>query len=185
MSVLRTVAIRSLAGLCVAGVLAACGSSAHSSSSTTSTAAAGAANAPNAAALVKARVAAAKCMRAQGIDVPDPGASRASVLNVLRVLSTFPQAKVQAAEAACASEIHQAFPNATNLTPAQRAQRLQQAVAFAACMRSHGIPFPDPSTAAGNPAGFYQALQSINTNSPAVQAAGKTCRSLTLSPAGG
>lgn len=176
-------------GLCVAGVLAACvlaacGSASHSSSST-SAAAAGATNAPNAATLVKARVAAARCMRAQGIDVPDPGASPGSVLSVLRALSSYPQVKVQAAEAACASAIHQAFPNATNLTPAQRAQRLQQAVAFAACMRSHGIAFPDPSTAASNPAGFYQALQALNTNSPAVQAAGKTCRARTLGATGG
>ena len=184
MSVLRTAAIRSLAGLCVAGVLAGCGSSSHSSSSN-STAATGPTSAPNAAALVKARVAAASCMRAQGIDIPDPGASPGSVLSVLRVLSSYPQAKVQAAGAACASEIHQAFPNATNLTPAQRAQRLQRAVAFAACMRSHGIAFPDPSTAASNAAGFYQALQALNTNSPAVQAAGKTCRSLTLNTTGG
>jgi len=181
-----TGAIRSSTAVAIAVVLAvalaACGSSGHSSSSTTTTAAAAAPISPN---LVKARVAAAACMRAQGIDIPDPGVTSGSILKVLRVLAGYPQAKVQAAETACAVQIHQAFPNATNLSPAQRAQRLREAVAFSQCMRSHGISFPDPSTAAGNPAGYVQALQSLDTNSPAFKAAGKTCAAQTLSGAGG
>jgi len=167
---------------CVA--LAACGSSRHSSSSATTTAAAGGTASPNSATLVKARVAAAACMRAQGIDIPDPGATRGSILAVLRILAGYPQAKVQAAETACAAQIRQAFPNATSLSPTQRAQRLREAVAFAQCMRSHGVNFPDPSTAASDPAGFYQALASLDTNSPAFKAAGKTCTALTLTTTG-
>jgi hypothetical protein len=184
----RIAAIRSSTAVAIAVVLAvalaACGSSGHSSSSgtTTSTAAAAVPISPN---LVKARVAAAACMRAQGIDIPDPGATTGSILKVLRILAGYPQAKVQAAETACAAQIHQAFPNATNLSPAQRAQRLREAVAFSQCMRSHGISFPDPSTAAGNPAGYVQALQSLDTNSPAFKAAGKTCAAQTLAGAGG
>jgi hypothetical protein len=180
--------IKALIRMCAAGVLcatlAACGSSTHTTSSTSSTLAA-TPTAPNTAKLVRARVAAASCMRAQGVNIPDPGIGRASVLNMLRVLSSYPRAKIQAAEIACAAQIHQAFPNATSLTPAERAQRLQEAVAFAACMRSHGINFPDPTTAVSDPSGYYQALQSINVSSPAVKTAGKTCAALTLRHVGG
>jgi hypothetical protein len=185
----RTSAIGSLIGFAVACVvcvaLAACGSGGHSTSSAATTAAAGGATPPNAAALVKARVAAAACMRAQGIDIPDPGPSRGSILSVLRILASYPRAKVQSAETACAAQIRQAFPNATSLSPAQRAERLREAVAFSQCMRAHGISFPDPSTAAGNPAGYIQALESLDTNSPAFKAAGKTCSALTLRTTGG
>ena len=104
---------------------------------------------------------------------------------MLRILAGYPRVKIQVAETACATEIRQAFPNATNLTPAQRAQRLQEAVAFAACMRSHAINFPDPSTAASDPSDYYQALESLDTNSPAFTAAARACTALTLKQAGG
>jgi hypothetical protein len=83
-----------------------------------------------------------------------------------------------------ASEIHQAFANATGPTPARRAQRLQRAVAFSACMLPRDR-LPDPSTAAGHPTGFYQALQSLAINSPAFKATANTCTSLALKETGG
>jgi hypothetical protein len=167
--------------LCV--LLAACGSSTHTTSSTTSSVAAGAST-QNAAKLLKARVAAAGCMRSQGINIPDPGVSRGSLLTVLRILAGYPRAKVQAAETACAAQIRQAFPNATSLSPAQRAQRLREGVAFAGCMRAHGINFPDPTSAASDPTRYYQALQSLDTASPAFKAASKTCAATTLGATG-
>jgi hypothetical protein len=124
-------------------------------------------------------------MRAQGINIPDPGIGRGSVLSILRILGSYPTVKVQAAETACAAQIRQAFPNATSLTPAQRALRLRQADAFSACMRAHGIDFPDPSTAASDPAGYYEALGSLDINSPVFKAAGKTCTSVMLKETGG
>jgi hypothetical protein len=103
------------------------------------------------------------CILAQGINIPDltPGGGR--LVNALRILASYPPAKVQAAEQACAGVIKQAFPNLANLTPAQVAQRRRQAIAFAQCMRARGIPFPDP----GNPAAVLKAVTSIDTNSPA------------------
>ncbi len=78
--------MKRLLGLCIActlcAVLAACGSS--SSSSTTSTVVAGASGGANAAALTKARVAAAGCMRSQGIDLPDPNPGAGGLQGVLR-----------------------------------------------------------------------------------------------------
>ncbi len=180
-------ALRSLVGSCAVVVacalLAACGSSSHSSSPTSS-AGALASTRPNAATLVRARVAAASCMRAQGVNIPDPGVGAGSLLAILRDLAAYPSVKIQAAEKACASQIGQAFPNATSLSPAQRAQRVQEAVAFSDCMRSHGIDFPDPRTAAANPSAYYQALGSLDVNSPAFKAAGQICRPIALKAGG-
>ena len=176
-----------LARLCVAFVvctsLAACGSS--GSSSTTTTAAPGASGSTNAAKLVGARVAAAKCMRGQGIDIPDPGPTRGSVLHMLSVLAGYPTAKAQSAEQACVAQIRKAFPNATSLTPAVRAKRLQEAETFATCMRSHGINYPDPSAYAGNASGYLKAVGSVDVNSPAFKSAGLTCKAEALKDAGG
>jgi hypothetical protein len=132
-----------------------------------------------------ARVRASVCMRAQGIDIPDlrPGGGR--LLNALRILASYPQAKVQAAEKACASEIKQAFPNLANVTPAQQALRRRQAIAFAQCMRAHGIAFPDPITALADPAAYLRAVTSIDTSSPAYKAAAPSCRAEALKAGGG
>ncbi len=124
-------------------------------------------------------------MRAQGVDIPDPGVGGGSVLRLLRILASYPAVKVQAAETACAAQIHQAFPNATSLTPAQQALRLEQGDVFAQCMRSHGIDFPDPSKAASDPASFYQAVGSLDLNSPTFKTAGKTCTAVMLRDTGG
>jgi hypothetical protein len=173
--------------LALCASIAACGSSGASSTSTASTAAAGAGSgSTNAARLLPARVAAAKCIRAQGINIPDPTATRGSVLRMLSVLAGYPKVKVQSAEQACMAEIRQAFPNATSLTPAQRTQRLREAEVLAQCMRSHGVPsFPDPSAYAGNLLGYYKAISSVEANSPAYKAALPTCRAQALNGAGG
>ncbi len=165
-----------LAGLALAG----CGSS-HSSTTTTAATQSG----PNAARLQKARVQAAVCMRAQGIDVPDPSSAPGSLLRIVRILASYPTNKVQAAEKACASQIRQAFPNAANLTPAQRAQRLHEARAYAACMRSHGINFPDPPSATGNASAYLAQISALDTTAPSFKAASTTCRAQVLKGVGG
>lgn len=117
-------------------------------------------------------------MRTQGINIPDIG--RGQILQVLRIIASYPQAKVQAAMQACASEIRQAFPNATSLSPAQLAQRRQQARVFAQCMRARGINFPDPTASTSNPAAYLDALSNIDLNSPAFKAAAVPCRAQAL-----
>jgi hypothetical protein len=58
---------------------------------------------------------------------------------------------------------------------ATQAQSLQAVVNFADCMRSHGVPFPDPTT---SPRGFKDALapNSALAQSPTFQSTFKTCR---------
>jgi hypothetical protein len=62
-------------------------------------------------------------------------------------------------------------------------QDQQKAVAYAACMRAHGIPdYPDP-TVTGS--GFTVQLPSgFDPNSPQWQAALQACRSLSVLPGG-
>jgi hypothetical protein len=62
------------------------------------------------------------------------------------------------------------------LTPAQQAQRTKALLAFAKCMRKHGVPsFPDPGTQAG----FFDLPKTgIDLSSPTVRTAFKACESL-------
>jgi len=129
-------------------------------------------------------VAAAVCMRAQGIDIPDPTAGTGGVRRALLTLAGYPTAKVQSAEEACAAQIHKAFPNAGNLTPAERSKRLQEAEVFSSCMRSHGIAYPDPSTFASDPSGYLRAIAAIDTSGPAVKSAGLACKAVALKDTG-
>jgi hypothetical protein len=179
---LRAAAACAAAALSIA--VAACGSSgAHS---TSNAAAAPVATTPrNLDAIEQARVKAASCMRSQGINIPDIGVGGGQILQVLRIIATYPQTKVQAAMQACAPEIRQAFPNATSLSPAQRSQRRQEAIVFAQCMRAHGINFPEPTAEASNLAAYLDAVSALDLNSPAFKSAAVTCRGQALRAAGG
>ena len=163
--------------------LAACGSS-KPASSTSAGAAAPAASARNVGAIDRARIRAASCMRAHGIDIPDFTTGRTQVLKVLQIVAQYPSVKVQAAVQDCSASIRQAFPNASALTPQQRAQRRQEAIVFAQCMRSRGIPYPDPTTATSNLSAYISSLSTLDVNSPAYKAAAPGCRTQALKAAG-
>ncbi len=163
-----------IAGLLVLA-LTACGSS--GSKSTSSTAAAVPTVPTNTPQVTRARVEAAQCFRSHGIDIPDFTAGGGRIRAVLRIIAGYPTAKVQSVTQACAASIRQAFPNATgaDLSPSQLAQRRQEGLAFAQCMRSRGIAYPDPM-AASNPSAYLRAIASLDTSSPAFKAAGIACR---------
>jgi len=175
--------MRSFVGLGVATIvllaLAGCGGSSKPTSSTSAGAGASATGA-NIDAIDRARVRAAGCMRAHGINIPDFTAGRGQVLKVLQIVAQYPTVKVQAAVQACSASIRQPFPNAAALTPAQRAQRRQEAITFAQCMRSHGIAYPDPTTAASNLSAYINSLSSLDVNSPAYKSAAPGCRAQAL-----
>lgn len=178
---LRASAVVSAAA-CLALAVGACGSSAPHSSAT----AAPVATTPrNLDAIDEARVKASSCMRGQGINIPDIGVGRGQILQVLRIIASYPPTKVQAAMQACASDIRQAFPNATSLSPQQLAQRKQEARVFAQCMLAHGINFPDPSASTSNPTAYLDALSTLDLNSPAFKSAAVTCRGQALKTVGG
>ena len=158
----------------LAAGLGACGSSSSSTASRSN--AAGATGAPSAAQF-QARLNLAKCLRAHAVDVPDPTtASSHYGRALLRIARNYPQAQLKAAEQACRQYLFQGFPQLA-LSPAQQAQRIQQEVQYAECMRSHGINIPDPNRT--SPAtGLALLLSSVDRSSPAFKAANAACASL-------
>ncbi len=75
--------------------------------------------------------------------------------------------------AACGSNSSSSSGSSSRLTAAQIRQAEQNAVSFADCMRSHGVPnFPD------SPYGQKQTLSSSGGQAPAVQSAAAACSHL-------
>lgn len=172
----RQVALSILVGVLGLGI-AACGSSSSSSSSAVS----GTPAASSSSARYQARLNLAKCLRAHGINVPDPnpggGPAGGGGGGTFRALNSYPQAQVNAARTACQQYFRQAFAFA-NVSPAQRAQFQQQFVKWAECMRSHGINIPDPTNNGTGGFGLRRTLGSIDRNSPAFQSANTACASV-------
>ena len=174
----RTVAMCVLSGALAISV-SACGSS---SSSTTSVASAGA-GAGTSSSAYTARLNFAKCMRAHGVNVPDPSANGGPAGGAggpgagaggFRALRSSPN--FQAASTACAKYRAKAF-GAGNFSPAQRAAARQALVKFAECMRSHSIDIPDPSTSGGGGFGIFRSIPSSQRNSPQFKSALQACSS--------
>jgi hypothetical protein len=175
----RTLVICVLTGALAVGV-SGCGSS--SSSSATSVASAGAGGAASSS-TYQARLNFAKCMRAHGVNVPDPSANGGPAAGAggagagaggFRALRNSPN--FQAASTACAKYRAKAF-GFGNTTPAQRAAAQQALVKFAECMRSHNINVPDPSTTSGGGFGIFRSIASSERNSPAFKTALTACSS--------
>jgi hypothetical protein len=62
------------------------------------------------------------------------------------------------------------------VTAAQKQQHVSQALKFAGCMRSRGVPsFPDPAVAQGGAAVGFR-MSGVDQNSPQFQAAVQACR---------
>jgi hypothetical protein len=157
---------RIVAGACVLALgVSACGSSSPSTSTT------------SASARYQARLNLARCLRAHGVNVPDPspnGGPAEGGGGLFRQTQASPN--FQPAMQACAKYRQQAFPFA-NLSPAQRAQFQRDLVKFAECMRAHNINVPDPTTGPNGGFGLRRAFGSIDRNSPAFQSAQQACQS--------
>jgi len=145
--------------------VAACGASGTPSGITT-----------NAASGNSSQFALARCMRSHGVpDFPDPrpvtGGFSISATPGSSTLTvdgtTFAGPAFESAVKTC-----KLFAGGTSPPPITASQK-RAAVAFAECMRKHGVPnYPDPTFPAGG--GIAQGL-GINRNSPAVQAGAAVC----------
>jgi hypothetical protein len=117
------------------------------------------------------------CMRSHGVPgFPDPGAD-----GTIHVPSTIDDGSpiVRAAYRACRN----LAPSESSLTGQGDVMRQDQLLAFAKCMRSHGVPaFPDPQVVNGH-INMHLTAGQIDPRSPVVTAAIAACRS-TLGPAG-
>jgi hypothetical protein len=110
------------------------------------------------------------CMRAHGVpSFPDPDSS-----GVIHIPTTIDDqvATVRAAYHACRS----LAPSESAITGQGPVMQQNQLLAFAKCMRSHGIPtFPDPQTANGH-LNFENTHDQFDPHSPIVTAAMAACR---------
>jgi hypothetical protein len=105
---------------------------------------------------------AAACLRKNGLDFPDPtfdangrpqfnqGGQDRGPGAVFRQ----DDPKTQAARTACKPELDKIRAQFAPATPQEAAQRKQQILALAACMRSQGVDFPDPTFDANGRAQF-------------------------------
>jgi hypothetical protein len=110
----------------------------------------------------------ARCMRQHGIDLPDPQFSGDDIVQRTPDRAVRNSAKFKAAEQAC----KQYLSNGGQAPPS--AQERQQALAFARCMRQHGINnMPDPQITAS---GIAQLLpRRMDADDPRLKAAEQAC----------
>ncbi len=91
----------------------------------------------------------AKCMRDEGIDMPDP--QRQANGGILQRMGSEDQpvneAKVEAAQKAC-RHFMDVGGGAIERDPAKEAEHRDALLAYAKCMRRHGIAMPDPEFSA-------------------------------------
>jgi hypothetical protein len=120
-------------------------------------------------------VAYGQCMRTHGVpNFPDSG-SEGSKEAVVRALKEVSNSQTEAAQTAC----QRLQPNGGQPNQAQLAQHLSDLLAFARCMRMHGIPnFPDP-TSNGQVTHEMLGKAGINVHQPVVLQAADACVSVT------
>ncbi len=120
------------------------------------------------------------CMRSHGVPTfPDPDAT--GTLTITTSPSLNPSSPLfQKAEVDC----QHLLPPGKTLSQAQQQKLKARVLAFAACMRSHGVPnYPDPTFSKGGVSQAYGGKGGVDPNSPIFQAAQKTCQSKpTVSP---
>lgn len=111
----------------------------------------------------------AKCMRAHGVDMPDPQANGGGIK-----LSggDADKTKISAAQQAC----KQYLPNGGE-PPTLSPEQVTQARNFAACMRQHGVDFPDPDAS-----GRFSLGTGISPTDPTFKAASDACKSVYSGP---
>jgi hypothetical protein len=115
----------------------------------------------------------ATCVRSHGEpNFPDPNRQGQFSMSAVTASGIDPRSpQLGRAVQACEKDLPKSGPAA--LSPAAQAQARQQALAFSACMRSHGVPnFRDPS-ANGN---ISLGGSGINPQSPQYQTATTACQ---------
>ncbi len=121
-----------------------------------------------------------RCMRANGVsEFPDPIAGPSGAVglplfenadgSLMAEGKTFAGPALRSAEVACKAYL----PPPGGPPPQVAAKQRRQALAFARCMRAHGVAnFPDPTFSGSAPAGLPGG---IDTQSPAFRSAARTC----------
>jgi hypothetical protein len=111
----------------------------------------------------------ARCMRQHGIDMPDPKFDAQGHVAIQNPPGVGPDSpKFKAAQQACQKYL----PSGGQPTRPDP-QEQQQMLAFARCMRQHGIDMPDPKPNGGIDA---NAANGANPDSPKFKAAERACQ---------
>ncbi len=122
----------------------------------------------------EALLAYARCMREHGIDVPDPqmdGSGRAT-FQLVRPRGN--EQKFEEAQEACSKHLENARPR--NLDPEQEQEIREAMLAFAKCMREHGVDMPDPEF--GEAGRGTVRMRGADPNDPDFREAEEACRDL-------
>jgi hypothetical protein len=112
-------------------------------------------------------------MRSHGVaNYPDPDDQ--GVITIDSSLGIDPSSPLfQKALAGCQKLI----PAGKTLSPARQQQMKTRLLAFAACMRSHGVPgYPDPTFGPGGSVSQKTDRRSVDPGSPTFQSAQRACR---------
>ena len=126
-----------------------------------------------------ATLAYARCMREQGIDMPDPKTDENGMLVIEGGgpdTGTRRDPDFEKADGACRKHLLSALP--PKLDEEQQKEFKQRALEHARCMREEGIDFPDPRIGEGGEVSVEIGGESgIDPASPKFQAAQKKCGS--------
>jgi hypothetical protein len=112
----------------------------------------------------------AKCMREHGIDMPDPERDNGGIK--WQPFTAGSRAAMQAAQKAC--QKYRQAGGGRAPSAAEQAKIKNAMLAYAKCMRDHGIAVPDPKFTGGG-IQFEPGSSGRNPNSPAFKAADQAC----------
>ncbi len=123
----------------------------------------------------KAQLAFARCMREQGIEIPDPGPGGRPQGFRARIRRGTPPAKLRGALEECRKKTGGGPPP---LSKEQQTELRDAALKFARCMRANGIDIPDPGSAGEGPGIVIGGPNQprLNPRSPAFRRAEQKCR---------
>ena len=124
----------------------------------------------------------ARCMRQHGVDVPDPRPGEGGFVMVgpapgsaAADLGGAPPAGFEEAEKACRHHLDGLIQDGGGQIDPKEQDR---ALAFARCMREHGVNMPDPDFSSGGGVRIQIGSNGVDPGSPTFQEAQKACGSL-------
>ena len=120
----------------------------------------------------EAMLAFARCMREHGVDVPDPQVDEnGRGFQLVRPRGN--EEKFREAQEACGKHLENARPR--DIDPEQQQEIREAVLAFARCMREHGIDMPDPQFGEGGRV-TQRMGGGIDQNDPKFREAEEACR---------
>lgn len=165
------------AGLLLITVLAACGGGAAPSGVATLQSPGAGESAPSASPSATldpetAQLEFARCMRENGIDMPDPGSGAGGAIQIGG--DGLDADKMQAAFEACRQYMGTAAEGPLAMDPEMQDKLIE----FAGCMRDNGVDFPDPDFSGGGGSISIGGPGGIDPSSSEFQAAQEACQSI-------